>query len=237
MAKLYLSAVEFVKKREFEVFIPAYYDPNTPSEMINRTPRKLERPNSWKSVSTRRRDTTPFYQPLSHDQIVKSAFSLEGMLVMFHKQVEFELVYEEEIVEVFDGIDRYLVSLKVDVEMGSERVIDYVNLMLKWRAEVYKHYYRFMKMNPSALERLYPNNDPTQNLLYLMKMGGGLRSNEDELDPLRARAKPPYSVEAIVPKEAVEDVRIDIGSSLGLSSDHVINDDGRDFNFDDFLKR
>jgi hypothetical protein len=238
MQKIYLSALEFVQKRLFDMWVPAYYDPNLPEDMIATKPKPFEKTNRFRPVSKSRRDPSPFYKPYAPDQPQLSAFSIEGMVKMFYRKVEFELYKESDIVEIFDGLDRYLISLRQDVELGNERIIEYVRLCLELRKELYKHYYRYMELNPTAKEKLYPNNDPTKNIFHLMALAGGLREDHDALDPLRARSKPPYEVDTIKP---VEDTSVDadtfIESSYGLSKEGPMIDDGKDFNFDDFLKR
>lgn len=237
MARYFLSAVEFIKNRNFEVLVPAFYHPHVPAEMLNSKPAPLERPNRFKPVATKRRLPVPFYQPIDPNQLQRASYSIEIMLDMFRKKVEFQIAHDEDIPEIFDGLDRYLLSLQQDVETGNERSIEYARLVIAWRGEVYKHYYRYMKTHPAALEKLYPNNNPTQNLLHLMS-STGIRKENLALDPLRAKAEPPYQVDAVTPKGPDEFQSEDsmIESSLGLSKNFNFNDDGKDFNFDDFLK-
>lgn len=239
MPVLYLSAVEWIKKRNFDVAVPAFYHPYLPEEMKNPKAAPLTRPHRFGMTPMRRRELTPFRQIVDESQIQSASYSVEIMLDMFQKKIEFTIINDDDIPEIFDGLDRYLLSLKADVELGLEHAVAYAKLVIRWRAEVYKHYYRYMQLNPTAKEALYPNNNPTKNLLHLMSMASGVRKEQLELDPLKARARPPYDVEGSLPKEKVLDNQEDfeMGSSLGLSSGTILSDDGKDFNFDDFLKR
>lgn len=234
---LYLSAVEFVKKRPFDVYVPAFYHPNMPDDLVNPSRAPLERVNRFKMVATKKRNPAPFYRPLDPHQLQRAAYTIENMLVMFNKQVEFELVNEEDVVEIFEGIDRYLETLREDIRAGSEPAVEYARLLIKWREEVYKHYYRYMMTHPTSLETLYPNNDKKQNIFALLSALNGTSQETLNLDPLRAKAKPPYEINDVKPGEKVTNSDMDIESSLGLSKKGIMQDDGRDFNFDDFIKR
>lgn len=239
MPVLYLSAVEWIKKRNFDVAVPAFYHPHLPEDMKNPKVAPLTRPHRFGMTPMKRRNPTPFRHVVDESQIQSASYSVEIMLDMFQKKIEFTIINDDDIPEIFDGLDRYLLSLKSDVEMGLEHAVVYAKLVISWRAEVYKHYYRYMQLNPTAKAALYPNNNPKDNLLNLMSMAGGIRGEKLELDPLRARAKPPYDLEKSQPKENPGGYRedLDMGSSLGLSAGTILSDDGKDFNFDDFLKR
>lgn len=235
MGRIYLKPVDFITDEKFDVWVPAYYDPTRPPEMIATKPKPFEKTNRFRLVSKSRRSNEPFYKPYAEDQPQLMSMSIEDMLKMHYRKVNFELVKEPDIVEIFEGLDRYLISLKVDVEMGSERIIEYVKLCLDWRKEVYKHYYRYMELNPAAKEKLYPNSDPTKNIFHIMTLVSGLNEETYKLDPLKARRDPPYEVEAIKPKEELPSADAIIESSYGLSTESPILDDGKDFDFENFI--
>lgn len=240
MAQYFLSAFEYIKTKVFDVWVPEFYHPHLPEHMLDPRPAPLERVNRFRAVTTKRRSPMPFRRIEDPHQMQKASYSIEIMLDMFRKKVEFELCNEEDIVEILDGLDRYLLSLENDVKLGEERAVEYAKLVINWREEVYKNYYRYMKLNPAALEKLYPNNNPTQNLLYLMSAVSGVKKENLELDPLRARAEPPYRVEKIIPQnnDGIKVGEMEFETSLGLSkASSLLNDDGKDFNFDDFLNR
>ena len=238
MAPLFLSVVEFIKNRNFEVIVPAFYHPHMPAEMVNPKPAPLEKVNRHRMVAVNRRHSAPFNPVEDPDRLQRASYSIEIMLDMFRKKIEFQIVNQDDIPEIFDGLDRYLLSIKTDVEMGNERSVEYARLVIAWREEVYKHYYRYMKEHPAAMEKLYPNNDPTKNLLHLMSLMGGVRKDIANLDPLRARAEPPYRVDAVLPVSKSGNTAEDfMESSLGLSGGGMpLNDDGKGFDFEDFLK-
>ena len=239
MARLYLSAHEFIKQKPFKVYVPAFYHPHLPSDIKNPVAQRAVRPNSFRMTSTGRRNPALMRQTADASQMELASFSIEIMLDMFQKKIEFELADENDLPEILDGLDWYLKSLEPDVKLGSEHYIAYARLVISWRSEVYKHYYRYMKNNPTVLESLYPNNNKTQNLLHLMSIGGGIRKENLELDPLRAKARPPYDVDTVIPKEVVPDERDDFSmeNSYGIGSVNPMTDTGKDFNFEDFLKK
>lgn len=236
MAKYYLSSVEFIKNRPFDVYVPAFYHPHIPTEVLHPKPKPFEKVNRWRKVAVNRRDPTPFFRPLDTNQLQKASYTIEIMLDMFRKKIEFELVHEEDVVEILEEIDRYLISLRPDVELGNETIIEYVKLVMSWRKEVYKGYYRYMQLNPVALDKLYPNQDRNKNLVSLMVSIGGANSDMQELDPLRAKAKPPYDLKSSTPSSNIDiESSMSIESSFGLSTEGIIKDDGKEFDMDDFL--
>ena len=240
MAVYYLSVHEYITKHPFEVLVPAFYHPHMPANMVNPKPEPLEKPNRWRKVPTKRRSLLPFNPVEDPDRLQSAKYTIEIMLDMFRKKIEFQIVHDEDVVEIFEGLDRYLISLKTDVEMGDPKITEYAKLVIAWRDEVYKHYYRYMMTHPAAKEKLYPNNDPTKNLLHLMSIASGIRKEQYNLDPLRARAEPPYRIDSIKPKEKDGSLspEMSMESSLGLSaSSTLLADDGKGFDFDDFLKR
>lgn len=236
MAIHYLSAVSFIKERQFKVRVPAFYFPIVPEGMMD-TPKPLERPNPFRKVSVVKH--TPMWMRQVDDphQLQEANFTTEILLDMFRKKIEFEFIEEGDVVELFEGIDRYLMSLKPDVELGNERIIEYAKLVIDFRERLYGLYYRYMKLNPAAFEKLYPNNDPQKNLMYLMMHGGGTNVVKEDLDPLLAKRNPPYKLDKIKPivsdNETNPEVKIE--NFLGTSS--VLQDTNDDFNFDDFLKK
>jgi hypothetical protein len=236
---LYLSPVEFIKNRPFELYVPAFFHPHIPDDMKNPTLAPMERVNRFRMVPVRRKNTTPFRHVFDPHQRQRAAYPIEVMLEMFQKQIEFEHVYDEDVVEVFEGIDRYLVSLRDDVIAGSEKVITYVRFLLRFREEVYKHYYRYMMSNPTSLASLYPNNDTKKNIFALLSALSGTSKETFNLDPLRAKGIPPLDLNALMPKEKTEDKADgDLERSYGIGSGKaMVADDSRDFNFEDFLKK
>lgn len=233
---IYLSAAEYIKKREFELSVPEFYHPHLPEDFRNPPAFKRQRPNPYQMTAVKRRHPSSFRHIVDPNQMQKASYSIEVMLDMFQKKIEFEVSNDEDFVEILDNIDRYLLTLQPEVQMGVEAVVAYARLMVSWRKEVYKHYYRYMKTHPAALEKLYPNNNTTQNLLHLFSIAGGIREGKGELDPLRAKAFPPYDIEEHQPKDktAVDD-EMGIESSLGLSMSNMLTDDGKGFNFEDFV--
>ena len=237
MAQYYLSAVEFIKERRFDVFVPAFYHANISEELLRPQNEPRQKINRFKMVSVSRRCPTPFYQPLDHTHMQCASYSTEDILKMFHKKVEFELRFEEDVVHIVDGIDRYLRSLKDNISAGDEHSIEYARLCVRFREEMYKHYYRYMQLNPAAKEKLYPNHSPTQNVFHLMGAVSG-REDRINLDPLRAKAEPPINIDKLLPQNKVDaDPEYDMQTSLGLSNENNFQDDIADFKLDDFLKR
>lgn len=240
MARYWLNAAAFIRKRNFDVWVPAYYHPHMPAELVNPKPAPREKVNRYRMVATKRRDPTPYRQHVDPNQIQKASYSIEIMLDMFRKKVEFELQNEYDVVEILDGLDRYLGTLRVDVEMGLTKAVEYAGWVIAWREQVYKHYYRYMMTHKDARDFLYPGNDPENNMLSLISMMAPsiTRYGETEVDPLKAKAHPPYRVEGLLPKEKNNnpDEMLLMESSLGLSRPSI-TDDGKDFDFDDFLAR
>lgn len=241
MAKYFLSAVEWIKERRFEVYAPAFYHPYMPKELVNPKPEPLVRATPWKRAAVFRRDTTPFRQLADPNQIQRASYTVEIMLDMFRKKIEFQIENDDDIVEILDGVDRYLVSIETDISLGNQVIVDYARLVIEWRKELYKHYFRYMNTNPTAKERLYPNQNSKQNVFYLMSQVGGVTNDLSGLDPLRKKAHPPFNLEEIIPK-SMQDSKTtsqSLETEFGLSNDKQggFIDDGRDFNFDDFLKK
>ena len=220
---IYISAYEYVTQRTFNVYAPAFYQPHLPKEMLNPIVKRREAPNRWK--------------PYDEKQMQRCSYTIEIMLDMFQKGIEFEIADENDIPEIFDNIDRFLMTLETDITLGEDWSTNYARLLVKWRAEVYKHYYRYMQMHPGVKDTLYPNNDQKKNLLSLLSMVSGTSSEQRNLDPLRARQFPPFDIDAIKPKPAEEKEPTLLDSGLSLGADRYLSDNGRDFDFDDFLSR
>ena len=165
MAQIYLSAVDYIKNKPFDVWVPAFYHPHIPQEMVHKNAAPLGRTNPYRWTDLNRRNMTPFYQPHDASQMQRASYPIEIMLDMFQKKIEFELGSEDDVPEIFDALDRYLLSLKDNVADGNEAVIEYARLVLRWRAEMYKHYFRYMQTHPAALANLHPNNNKEQSLV------------------------------------------------------------------------
>jgi hypothetical protein len=240
MAIHYFSAYEEFTQKRFEMFVPAYFEPNMPKEFSTPIRGRLPRPQQFKPVPTRRRDPTPFYQPEDPDQKQKANYPVEMMVEMFTKKVQFELLRDEDTVPVMSVVDRYLVSLQTDLEMGHEGIIAYVRLILPFRAALYKHYYRYMYNNPAARDGLYIGNDSNNTLASMLAIIGGAPSNIPETDPIKAMSFPPVDPDAASKKV---DVTSDAGmasmeSSFGLSMANVVHTNNMsDFDLDAFLGR
>jgi hypothetical protein len=50
MARIFLSVVEFIKQREFEVWAPEFYHPFIPQDIVNPPVVKRERANPYRMV-------------------------------------------------------------------------------------------------------------------------------------------------------------------------------------------
>lgn len=231
---LYLDAEEFIRKREFVLNVPAFYHPNMPDELVNPKPPVREKVNRFYPVQTGKRNLAPFRQIVDPMQKQIAHYSVEVMIDMFQKKIEFEMIHDEDVVEILDGIDRYLVMIRPYIEDMIEDITVYAKKMIAFRSEVYKHYFRYMNLNPAALQSLYPNNDPKRNIFTLMSLG--VKKERLKLEPLKARAFPPYDLEDCKPKEAAVDDNVIIESSLGISTAALLKDDGKDFDFHHFLQ-
>jgi hypothetical protein len=188
MQPLYLSAVEYMKRREFDLYVPAFYHPHMSKDAIYLSQQERQRPNPHRRVCVSNFRPTPFGHVDDPNRMQMAKYSTEVMVEMFQKKIRFQLVSDKDIPEVFDGIDRYLISLEHDVAAGVEHIVSYARLVVALREEIYKLYFRFMKENPTVLETLYPNNNPNKNLLSIL---AGLNPNQDklkDLDPLQAKA-------------------------------------------------
>lgn len=235
MAIHYLSSAEYFRKRTFDVLVPAYYHSHIPEEMKTGRREALARVNRFKMVSTRQREPTPFYQPRDPYSWQHAQYTLEIMVDMFYKKVVYQLTHDEDIVEILDEVDRYLITLQTDVETNNRTIVEYVKIVLQWREELYKHYYRYMRQHPEALARLYPNEDPTKNIFHLMSSIGLPKTKHQETDPLKRKAHPPYTLDELKPlpgktTEAYEDL-------MGISMDNNPLAAEENFNFDDFLAK
>lgn len=238
MTIFYLSAYAYIKEKPFDVWAPAFYFPLIPDSMKDTKPKPLEKPNPFKMVSTVRHNPTYMRQMEDPNQMQRARFTTEILVDMFQRKIDFEFVHDEDVVDMFENIDRYLVSIKNDVELGDEKIVKYAKLIMSFRERLYHLYYRYMKLHPEALEKLYPNNNPTENIMYLMMQGGTSRVDANELDPLLAKRRPPYRIDKILPTSSDGEVKeVTFESHLGPSATMDIKDDGSDFNFDDFLKR
>lgn len=239
MTMFYLSPVQYFKERQFDVWVPAFYFPMIPQGMLDASPKPLEKPNPFKAVSTVRHQKQYMRPLIDPGQMQKALFTPEILLDMFRKKIDFEFVNDDDVVDLFENVDRYLMSIKADVELGDERIIEYAKLVISFREQLYHLYYRYMKLNPAAFEKLYPNNDPKNNLMYLMMHGGGASVDKIELDPLLAKGKPPYMVETLHPNAngTIGSGEVMVENYLGPSSSIDIKDDGSDFDFHDFLKK
>lgn len=243
MAHLWLTPLAFIQERPFDVHVPAYYYPNLPDAIKHPQPFKRERPSPGRRVAVHQRPSIPLYAPHDPGRMQKASFSCQIMIEMFVKQVEFELAHEEDTVEIIDGLDRYLESLRRDIELGDETCTTYAQYVINWRKEVYKHFYRVMMTNPAAREKLYPNGSPNKNLLSIIARVNSFDTTVAKLEPLVAMAHPPYEIDQIKPntqRESVVSGSTTMEGSLGLPTERsysVLEDTGKDFNIKDFLNR
>lgn len=201
MAMMFVRAIDFIKERRFEVLAPTFYHPNMSSDSLDLTPPKREKPNRFRFVPVNFLNPTPMRMDVDPDLMQNCAYPVETMLDMFQKNVPFQIVYDNDIPEIFDGLDRYLLTIQPEVESGIEYSIVVARLVIKWRAEVYKHYYRYMMLNPAAKDALYPKNNSVENIFTLLSKASGLNYDEFQHDPLKSRRNPPYDVDRIMPSK------------------------------------
>lgn len=199
MTTFYVRAADFMRQRKFEVLAPAYYHPYVSSESLIPQKKELEPINPHRLVPRTFLDPTPFRMDYDPDEEQRCLYTVQIMLDMFKKNVPFQILHDHDVVEIFDNLDRYLLTLENDVSQGIEESIEYARLVVKWRAEVYKHYFRFMKTNPVAMDELYPKNNSQDNIFTLMANVGGADKHLFSTDPLRARAQPPYDIDKTLP--------------------------------------
>lgn len=236
----YARAVDHIKKRRFEVEVPAFYHPFMPDDIVNPKPRVSERLAPGKRVKRGLNGVIVLPPVEDPNQLQRASYTIEIMLDMFNKKIEFSLMQTFDIVEILDSIDRYLISIQRDVESGNQKVVEYARVLVKWRDEVYKHYFRYMKQNPAAAARLYANNDPKKNFFSLMSTITGNDEEHRDLDPLRAKAYPPYPIDRNADKSEVTAGEVMMETSLGIPDSAInkmLNGEDNKFDFDDFLGR
>lgn len=232
MSVLYLSAADSFKKKLYEVFAPAYYQSNLPDHFVKKPYHPKPKINPFTMTPVNQRNATPFYQPLDPNQMERASYSIERMIDMHEKRVTFTIANDYDIPSILGEIDEYLLSLKEDVKLGVDKAVNYTRLVVRFRKEVYKDYYRYMKQNPTALEELYPGYSIDDNLFSVM---GQITGGVHDLDPLRAKMNPPYDIDNLIPKSKEPDKTEEFSKTLGITANHLLEDDGRDFNFQDFL--
>ena len=238
MAMYYLSSIDEIKNRLFDVSIPGDYNPHIPKDILYPIIEPKPKINTFRMTPVHRRPNIPVVVLGDSTATQKASLSIETLVEMYSKKIDFMLYNEEDIIRIFDAIDRYFLVMRDDVELGNEDVINYLKIMLRFREIVYKLYFRYMKTNQGALERIYPNHDSKRNILSMMaslSLSGTPGSN---VDPLVARANPPYSIDNIKPRTDTErELENSIECSLGIPTGGFTADDGKDFDFDNFLNR
>ena len=233
---IYLSAFEFIREREFDMITPAFYQPELPEEMTNPKPFQRQAPNPYKMTPMNAPPRPILKQFDDPYQPQHTKFSVEIMVDMHQKKIVFELVYEDDIVEIMDGIDRYLITLYPDVASGVNQSIEFAKMIVDLRQELYKIYYRYMQTHPAAKEALYPQNNPEENIFTALSMAG-LGSEFKNMDPLLAKAKPPFDIEKTKPVSVGQVDDMGLSSLYGIPKAGVSADDGKDFSLDEFLKK
>lgn len=228
-------------KRKFRLAVPNYYEPiERPDIDLNVEPHKKPELLMFMNVMTNPRPREPFFVRAEPHQKSMAFYSLETQLDMFLKGVVYTYLDDPDVVEVFIGIDRFLMYLQPAVMSRSHEHVEYAKNIIKWRAQIYKLYFRYMKLNPLALDELYPNWNKDQNLFTALSAFGGTKLKMgDNLDPLVAKRSPPYDIDELIrDKEEVDKIDNNIYTGLGLTTtDSVLTDNGGDFDLNDFIKR
>lgn len=235
----YLRAIDHIRKKLYELEVPAYYHPHMPDEIMNPKKPVREKLAPGKKVK-RGLQGVHMVRTLDDPHMVqRAAYSIETMIDMHRKKVEFAFARAFDAVDVFNALDRYLLSLQSDVESGNQAVREYAKLVIAFRADTYKLYYAYMKRNPAALETLYQNFSPDKNFFAIMSLISGGAEDVSQLDPLKAKAYPPYPIDDAKPKSDEPSVEESFEASYGVSSaaNKFLTDDGKSFNFEDFLNR
>jgi hypothetical protein len=237
MAQYFFSAVEYLKKQTFELLVPSHYHACVNSAGLYVKPAPLEKPNPWRSVSTNRLSAAPF-NPLEDTERLQSArYSTETMIDMVQRKVEFQIVNQNDIPLIFDGVDRYLLSLENDVSMGCEIAVPYARKVIEFRDILYKFYYKYMMENPTAKETLYTNNNADTNLFSMLSTLNSGNTAFKNLDPLIAKRSPPYDIDKTVPQEekvSAEPEGVDVAFGLAAVTQPLRKQD--DFDFTAFLR-
>ncbi len=238
MGIFYVHPADFIRERRFEVLAPSYYHPHISSDVLlgGVEKPKQERVNPYRFVTVGRQ-TPPrpsMVLPGQHaDQHQHCYYTAEIMVDMFRKRIPFDIVHDVDIVELMDGVDRYLVSLKADIQAEVVEAIEYTRLLLAWREQLYKHYFRYMKTHPTAMEELYPNFDKQNNIFSLLLAVGSLGIEETNLDPLKARQTPPVTLDIRASKTSTEITQTEAEQEITNPFASAHNEK---FDLQDFLK-
>ena len=236
MPRFYATPHDNVNYRLFPLWAPAFFDPDiTVEDLIKK---KTTRPvlNQYFMVSRQRAPERQRFQSTDPNEMQSASFSIWTMLKMHRYQVPFQLKNEADIVDILDGIDSYALSLKPDVVLGHETITAVVRLLFDWRVEVFKHYFRYIKTHPAALEQLYPNGTKDENIFAMLSDFSYKEEEKIALDPLRVRLKPPYDVDKTIPHSQRPVAEKTFEEQLGINGQIVTPHDPFKFDFDEFMK-
>lgn len=234
---LYLNAEEQFKKEPYDVWVPAYYSPHMPRELIEPMIPKREKANPRYKTPINFRNPTPFRSLDEPNKLELAAFSLEIIVEMFTKQIEFTLMREDDVPKIMDALDRYLLHIENHVRQGVQEFVDYARLVIAFREAHYLHYFRFMKTHPAAERALHIGGDPSKNILYLLSVANRTKVESRSLDPLLARREPPYQIDRITPRSDAASSVDDMDRFGGMAADDTPLGAVTKFDMDDFLKR
>ena len=178
MARIYLSAGELINNKPYALLVPRSYQPNIPQDFLDGR-------------------VQPYVHYDHADEPQRANYPIKYMIDMCELRVRFTILNDEDVCDIFDVIDDYLISARQDVACGDQAVIAYVRRMLVFRAELYKRFFYVCNTHYELKRRYFHNKKDNRSLdrvLAALAMKSDNNGEPVNSDPIYLLRYPPIKL-------------------------------------------
>lgn len=118
--------------------------------------------------------------------MIRSSITINQMVSIVNDDCWFELILDQDVIEVFNHIDMYMMEVKPLVDNGDKTVADYIDRLLVLRKYAANGAYSLCNKYPEYNDSLWGVDSASKDVFATFY--------GDDTNYMKARLKPPYTV-------------------------------------------